>query len=152
MPYADPIEQKAYRRKYYLKHREQIKAKSARHRKTNKEHYREYFRAHYQKNRERIMERTRKYYSDNRETVIAVGERWKKENPKAHAAHHAVEHGLKRGDLERQPCEECGTEKVEAHHDDYEKPLEVQWLCRLHHRRLHSDLRLEAITAPEAVF
>jgi hypothetical protein len=38
------------------------------------------------------------------------------------------------GKLKRQPCEECGaTEGVERHHEDYTKPLEVQWLCPTHH-------------------
>ena len=40
--------------------------------------------------------------------------------------------------LIRQPCEVCGAEKSEAHHDDYEKPLEVRWLCRKHHREHHA--------------
>lgn len=35
----------------------------------------------------------------------------------------------------RQPCEVCGaTESVEAHHEDYTKPLDVQWLCPTHHQ------------------
>jgi hypothetical protein len=38
--------------------------------------------------------------------------------------------------LDRQPCEICG-EKAEAHHDNYDKPLEVRWLCFFHHREWH---------------
>jgi hypothetical protein len=40
--------------------------------------------------------------------------------------------------LERQPCEVCGAAKVEAHHPDYSKPLEVQWLCKRHHAEVHT--------------
>lgn len=37
------------------------------------------------------------------------------------------------------PCEICGANKTEAHHDDYQKPLDVRWLCREHHKQLHMD-------------
>src|SRR4051812_39153823 len=40
---------------------------------------------------------------------------------------------LRKGVLTRQPCEVCGSEKSQAHHEDYSKPLEVRWLCRPHH-------------------
>jgi hypothetical protein len=44
------------------------------------------------------------------------------------------------GVLERMPCEVCKTtENVEAHHDDYAKPLEVRWLCKKHHREHHKN-------------
>ena len=44
----------------------------------------------------------------------------------------AIEFGI----LVRQPCGACGNPKVEAHHTDYTKPLEVQWLCKEHHKGL----------------
>lgn len=44
------------------------------------------------------------------------------------------------GKLIRLPCEVCGTEDdVQAHHDDYYKPLDVRWLCRKHHREHHNN-------------
>jgi len=47
---------------------------------------------------------------------------------------------IKRGDLERQPCEVCKTRiDVEAHHDDYTKPLQVRWLCKRHHAEHHKN-------------
>lgn len=45
---------------------------------------------------------------------------------------------LRIGNIARLPCEVCGAEKVDAHHDDYSKPLEVRWLCRRHHRLHHA--------------
>lgn len=40
--------------------------------------------------------------------------------------------------LDRKPCEVCGATKVEAHHDDYTKPLDVRWLCKRHHAEVHT--------------
>ena len=46
---------------------------------------------------------------------------------------------IKKGELIRNPCEVCGEIKVEAHHDDYMRPLDVRWLCRNHHREHHEN-------------
>jgi len=62
---------------------------------------------------------------------------WRRANPKKYAAHIAVQRALGQGKLSKQPCEVCGEPKVDAHHDDYSKPLKVRWLCRTHHTRLH---------------
>lgn len=43
------------------------------------------------------------------------------------------------GILIRQPCEICGELKVDAHHDDYTKPMDVRWLCRKHHNEHHRN-------------
>ena len=41
------------------------------------------------------------------------------------------------GKLIRRPCEKCGDKKSFAHHDDYQKPLEVRGLCSSHHHEAH---------------
>lgn len=43
-----------------------------------------------------------------------------------------------RGKLIRTPCEVCQDPDVERHHDDYNKPLAVRYLCKKHHRARHA--------------
>jgi len=57
------------------------------------------------------------------------------------AAHGAVKTAIRQGKLTRQPCRDCGTsERVQAHHEDYAKPLDVVWLCPKHHREAHRNI------------
>jgi hypothetical protein len=40
-----------------------------------------------------------------------------------------------------EPCEICGSlDRVEAHHDDYSRPLDIRWLCFAHHREVHGQV------------
>jgi predicted DNA-binding protein YlxM (UPF0122 family) len=62
-------------------------------------------------------------------------------------AHNIVEKAVLRGVLIPQPCEVCGANglmsdgrrEVQAHHDDYSKPLDVRWLCQKHHHEWHKN-------------
>lgn len=56
-------------------------------------------------------------------------------HPEKNRARAKVAGALRAGRLKKLPCEVCGALKVEAHHADYAKPLEVQWLCHQHHRQ-----------------
>lgn len=57
--------------------------------------------------------------------------------PEQGRASNAVRYALRTGRLHWKPCEVCGSDYwVDAHHDDYAKPLDVVWLCRKHHRLL----------------
>jgi hypothetical protein len=77
----------------------------------------------------------------NREAKRLRGRQWYAENPGLAAAHRTTTRAIASGRLIRQPCEECGaTENIHAHHDDYDKPLEIRWLCAKHHMRLHAGL------------
>jgi len=67
--------------------------------------------------------------------VPGAGKDWVKRNPKKRAAHCAVSNAIRGGLLIRGPCESCGNEKSQAHHDDYRRPLDVRWLCS----KCHSD-------------
>jgi hypothetical protein len=62
---------------------------------------------------------------------------WQAANPKARWAHIALASALRRGLLQRQPCVVCGAEKVDGHHPDYDRPMDVVWLCRRHHHAVH---------------
>ena len=57
-------------------------------------------------------------------------------HPEKERAHRRVAYALRTGKLLRQPCEVCG-EWAQAHHPDYSKPLDVKWLCGIHHRAEH---------------
>ena len=56
-----------------------------------------------------------------------------------HKARWQTNHAIESGRLIKQPCERCGSnEAIEAHHEDYNEPLSVRWLCRKHHSDEHS--------------
>jgi ribosomal protein S27AE len=59
--------------------------------------------------------------------------------PIKRAAHMIFGNAVKRGKVTRAgSCSECGsTEKIEGHHDDYTKPLDVRWLCEKCHKEWH---------------
>ena len=81
--------------------------------------------------RERFKEPKRK------ETLRAMRER---RDPVKRRAAYLTSNAIRDGRLIRQPCEVCADPKVEAHHDDYTKPLEVRWLCREHHLEHHGKV------------
>lgn len=75
----------------------------------------------------------------SRATTRKAIKKWQAANRVALVAHAAVARAIKRGELKRQPCAVCGAvERIHAHHEDYARPLDVVWLCALHHARLRS--------------
>lgn len=96
------------------------------------EYFREYNKKYYanEKNRKRRNEQAKKYRND---PLLRM----------RHEARWQTARAIRSGKLIKGICEVCKTKKVEAHHDDYYKPLEVRWLCKKHHRQYHQKAKGE---------
>ena len=72
----------------------------------------------------------------------AALERHQARFPKAAAATRIARNATRAGRIPRaNRCQVLGcaeTQRLERHHHDYDKPLEVLWACAKHHRRGHS--------------
>jgi hypothetical protein len=69
------------------------------------------------------------------ESPYARQDRYRQRNSKRVNARKKAQYAMRMGRLVPGPCEiggECDG-RIEAHHDDYAKPLEVRWVCRKHH-------------------
>lgn len=62
---------------------------------------------------------------------------WSGRYPKRSGAVDAVQIAVRKGQLVRRPCEVCGDPDAQAHHHDYDRPLDVSWRCQNHHKELH---------------
>ena len=91
---------------------------------------------------EQGREANRDYYQRNDEAIRDRRRRRAKEEPEKEAARLAVKGAIKRGRLHRPDgCQSCGHDfsfyRLEAHHSDYAKPLDVEWLCAKCHGARH---------------
>ena len=112
---------------------------------------------YYYANREKVLQRMHKYYQDNKQKCREVQkvyylkhraeylERNRQERikyPLKIQCRRKVVCAIQSGKLKRGHCEDCGKtpsqEKIYGHHEDYDKPLEVVWLCSSCHMRRHS--------------
>lgn len=64
-----------------------------------------------------------------------------KRYPEKVRARLKLNRAVKSGKIVKQPCEVCGNREVNGHHDDYSKPLEVRWLCMVHHKQVHGYMQ-----------
>lgn len=67
--------------------------------------------------------------------------KYRTENPKKYKAHRAIRSAIKNGTITKSDeCELCSSSLgIEGHHDDYDKPLEVRWLCSKCHSLWHVE-------------
>ena len=75
--------------------------------------------------------------------VTEITRAWRAEDTRRVLAHSSVARAIRNGSLLRLPCIKCGKEKSVAHHEDYDKPLEVMWLCQPCHKQRHKELKEE---------
>lgn len=114
------------------------------------DYYREYDRKrswlpHRIKKREEIANKWKKDPALKKRSA-ELKKSWQLKNKIKHAAHVIVGNAIAKGKLKKEPCKICGDIKVDAHHDDYSKPLDIVWLCRKHHAEYHKELREKSRT------
>lgn len=106
------------------------------------EYYREYDRK--RANREDRVKARQEYAKtpEGIDSANAAKKRWSEANKKKRWVSHAVNNAIRDGKLHKsQHCESCGKTdcRIEGHHDDYDKPLDVTWLCSSCHRAWHKE-------------
>lgn len=72
------------------------------------------------------------------ESHEAASKRWAAKHPERKHAVYQVNNAVRDGRLTKDPCHICGDLKVEGHHPDYDRPLDVVWLCTTHHKQTHA--------------
>jgi hypothetical protein len=94
------------------------------------------------KERKRCIEKGRIYRAEGRQKGSPSKARdWALRNKEKRYCHNKVARAVLTGKLIKEPCEVCGSQDTQAHHDDYSKPLDVRWLCVTHHNELHRKQR-----------
>jgi hypothetical protein len=84
---------------------------------------------------------SKKYYQLNKKRLRKQDKEYYNANPLKNKAWSAFWNAKKYGKITAQPCEVCGTNnRIEGHHPDYNKPLDVIWLCVKHHREVHNEI------------
>lgn len=71
---------------------------------------------------------------------VEQNKKWRAEDRRRSRCHNAVARAIRSGELVPQPCVRCGDENSLAHHEDYDKPLDVMWLCQPCHKQRHKEL------------
>ena len=97
--------------------------------------------------KEKQRERYRRWYEKNgrKERSPAYQDitiLWRKNHPESCKASEAVLIAIKQGLLERPfECALCGRVRcrINAHHEDYNFPYEVMWVCSSCHKNMHLD-------------
>ncbi len=134
------------RKKYYEDHEKQKTLRTERSKKfrqENNEKYLQLQRNYRLKDLEKYRELSRKYFKSEeykRKRNLRKGHL--KYNPFKIKARKILQAAVRVNFILRpNTCSKCGIEcKPDGHHDDYSKPLEVRWLCKICHNHEHKKL------------
>jgi hypothetical protein len=125
-------------RPYYLANKEKCHKTNSEWAKRNREAINDRVRKDYEKNPEKYLERIKEYnektgYKQKHE------KEYREKNREKDRAQKKLRDHVKRGNIVRPTkCSVCNFEgKIEGHHADYTKPLQVIWVCRKCHMMFH---------------
>lgn len=132
--------QKDYSKKYYEQHKE-------------------VFKEYYQKNKDKIREKQKQYRDENKEEASAYYKKWYKENGRQRRKDYAnkikewqlnnpekvlasllLKRAIKSGLINKpEQCSICmDKNRINGHHEKYQEPLIVIWVCNSCHKKIHN--------------
>ena len=116
----------------------------------------EYNKKRYAARREKFKSDVKKYREENPRALFNTRLKTCSKNPSRMRACRVIEAALNAGIIERpHRCFGCGCSdqehRIEAHHHDYSKPLDVIWLCTPCHRRMDARRRIQEGKTPYGV-
>ena len=113
----------------------------------NKDYYKEYDKERDKTEKRRSMRK--EYAKNNPEKIREIKRRWARKNKHKRNAQSKARRAVLSGLLVKpNKCSKCGNKaKIEAHHEDYNKPLDVIWLCNSCHTKEHYKSKLSILGA-----
>lgn len=140
-----------YSIEYWKEHKEHILVQKKKYRQSHREQIRKYDKEYYIT----YKEKRKRYYLNNKEKLLKRMSDWRKsprgrliieryeQTPKRkrfQKVQKETRMAVARGDIVKPKlCELCEKERrLDSHHEDYSKPLQVVWLCGGCHGKRHS--------------
>lgn len=148
MAYKNIEDLKRYRRQYAITNREKLTAKAMEYKRKHRARVNEL-----QNKRRAERYRTDPEFREKQREAARIQSRKRRAKRALYNAQHRksielrarrkAQKAVRCGKLIRpDACDACGTRearRIEAHHPDYSKPLEVLWLCTLCHGAIHAS-------------
>ncbi|KKL66148.1 hypothetical protein LCGC14_2147870 [marine sediment metagenome] len=105
-----------------------------------------YLRTWLHNNRDYMLGYRRKYNKANRKKLNEQIENWRLKHPERSKAKNTLKVAVINGKIKKPTiCSVClesqESKQLHGHHDDYSKPLDVEWLCSPCHGAKHITLR-----------
>ncbi len=120
-----------------------VKKRISNHRIKNIEQIRAYDRKRgrleYRLEANRFRNKSRNMTEEQKELSRLSNIKWQEKNKIKRSCHIILNNAVKYKKITKpNKCSECGCDGViQGHHEDYEKPLDVLWLCQVCHKKLH---------------
>lgn len=128
-------DKKMYMKEWRKKNKDHIKAYKTRYNAENKDKVSKWNHDKYLRHKNEYLKKHKEYLDEHRAEVNERRRTYKKR--KTDYAGNKLNYAVRTGEIKRRPCEVCGATEAEAHHDNYNNPLEIRWLCKAHHSEWH---------------
>ncbi len=138
--YCGNCREKRYGKKWYLNNKKGVLMRAKQYYVENKEHILPRIRIYQEENKEKIKKKQRERPRTEKTRRLNIINRkiHNKRHPVRCKARNWASRQRKIGNIIRKPCVICGNIKTDAHHENYNFPFWILWICTYHHIWYHS--------------